>query len=681
MNLADNIGKIKGIGEKTRILYEKIGVVTIQDLLHYYPRTYEKFEEAVPIPALEEGKVFSVAGFITKRPDVNLASRMPIVSTSLVQDGHFLKLVWFRMPYLRNKLIPGSYFVFRGRVIRKGRGYCMEQPQIFTASEYDSLKEVLQPVYPLVNKLTGKSISKVVRTALNAVSEVPDYLPSDIKETYNLMNYYDAIQTIHFPATQSQLLSARKRLVFDEFLFFILMLKELKETSGSINNQFLITKHSKTEFLLAKLPYKLTEAQEKVWEQLRQGLEGRKIMTRLIQGDVGSGKTILAVLALLLVAENGYQGAIMAPTEVLARQHYETIQELFATYQIEYNCVLLTGSMKASEKRQAYERIKNADADIIIGTHALIQNNLEFHNLALAVTDEQHRFGVRQREAFSDKGMSPHVIVMSATPIPRTLAMILYGDLEVSVIDELPKQRLPIRNCVVGPSYREKAYQFMQKEIQSGRQVYIICPMVEESENVEAENVKEYAKKLRRFFPETIQIACLHGRMKPAEKDAVMERFKENKIQILVTTTVIEVGINVPNATVMMIENAERFGLAQLHQLRGRVGRGKHQSYCIFLNGSKSSEKQKRLELLNKSNDGFYIASEDLKLRGPGDVFGLRQSGLLDFKIADIYQDSAILQEAFEASELIYDKMKNKMDEIQELVNKLEYFTSMRTIL
>ena len=387
-------------------------------------------------------------------------------------------------------------------------------------------------------------------------------------------------------------------------------------------------------------------------------------MSRLVQGDVGSGKTIVAVLALLNTALKGYQAAMMAPTEVLARQHYESITSLFEAYDIPIKVVLLTGSMTAKEKRRAYDRIECGLAKIIVGTHALIQDAVYYDNLALVVTDEQHRFGVKQRESFAKKGGVPHVLVMSATPIPRTLAIILYGDLDISVIDELPANRLPIKNCVVDTSYRQTAYTFMKKQIAEGRQCYIICPMVEESEAMEAENVTDYSRMLQEEMGTQIVVDHLHGKMKQAAKDEIMERFGRNEIQILVSTTVIEVGIDVPNATVMMIENAERFGLAQLHQLRGRVGRGKYQSYCIFMTGSKAKETKKRLEILNKTNDGFKIASEDLKLRGPGDLFGIRQSGLMDFGLGDIYQDAAILQKANEAAEWL---LKNNPEYVQQI--------------
>ena len=373
-------------------------------------------------------------------------------------------------------------------------------------------------------------------------------------------------------------------------------------------------------------------------------------MNRLIQGDVGSGKTIIAFFALITAALNNGQGAMMAPTEVLARQHYDNLIELIKEHNINVNPVVLVGSMTAKEKREAYKVIESGDADIIIGTHALIQEKVNYNNLTMVVTDEQHRFGVRQREAISEKGEHPHIMVMSATPIPRTLAIIMYGDLDISVIDELPANRLPIANCVVGTDYRPNAYDFMTKQIAKGRQVYVICPTVEYSEAVEGENVIEYAEKLKRIMPVSVNIEFLHGRMKPAEKNEIMDRFANNQIQILVSTTVVEVGVNVPNATVMMVENAERFGLAQLHQLRGRVGRGKYQSYCIFIQGNNEENTSKRLKILNESNDGFYIAGEDLKLRGPGDLFGIRQSGLMEFKIGDIYNDAGILKNASEAA-------------------------------
>ena len=379
-------------------------------------------------------------------------------------------------------------------------------------------------------------------------------------------------------------------------------------------------------------------------------MTGDYLMSRLIQGDVGSGKTILAFLALFLAAGNGWQGCLMVPTEVLAVQHMEAIQKQICEQKLPFYAELLTGSMTAKQKREACGRIASGESQIIIGTHAVFQEKIQYKNLALVITDEQHRFGVRQRESLSEKGDMPHVMVMSATPIPRTLAVILYGDLDISVVNELPANRLPVKNCVVDTSYRPKAYRFIEKQVKMGHQAYIICPMVEESEQIEAEDVISYTEKLRSTLPQDITVSYLHGKMKPAKKNEIMEAFVKNEIQVLVSTTVIEVGVNVPNASVMMIENAERFGLAQLHQLRGRVGRGAAQSYCILCYGKDGEKTKKRLEILNKSNDGFYIANEDLRLRGPGDLFGIRQSGELAFRIGDVFQDAAILQEANDAA-------------------------------
>lgn len=536
----------------------------------------------------------------------------------------------------------------------------MEQPEIFTPEAYEAVRDSMQPIYGQTKGLGNKAIVRAVAQALEQRQLEREYLPPSLREKYELAEYNYAIEHIHFPSSRQELLFARKRLVFDEFFFFLLAVRRLKEKRQDCRSSFVMSHASQVDHLIEALPYSLTEAQNKVLKEVSRDLESGLVMNRLIQGDVGSGKTIIAVLALLQTACNGFQGALMAPTEVLARQHFESITGLFKTYNIKKTAVLVTGSMTAKEKRTAYEKIASHEADIIVGTHALIQEKVHYHRLGLVITDEQHRFGVGQREALGSKGQEngslPHVLVMSATPIPRTLAIILYGDLDISVIDQMPANRLPIKNCVVNTGYRERAYQFMAREVAAGRQAYVICPMVEASEMIEAENVLDYTKLLRQKLPETITVEYLHGKMKGKEKNQIMERFAAGEIQVLVSTTVVEVGVNVPNATVMMIENAERFGLAQLHQLRGRVGRGSHQSYCIMVNCSDQEGTQERLDILNRSNDGFYIASEDLKLRGPGDFFGIRQSGDMEFKLADIYTDASLLKTVSEEVNRILDE-------------------------
>jgi ATP-dependent DNA helicase RecG len=525
----------------------------------------------------------------------------------------------------------------------------MEQPAVFRLEQYAALSDELRPVYSLVKGLTSQMIQKAVKQVLAAKSLLREYLPQEYRERYELSEYNFAVEQIHFPKNSHDLALARRRLVFDEFFFFILQLRSLKAVREQSEHAFQIHASKLPEKLIANLPYTLTGAQTNVWKTMEQELQGTAVMARLIQGDVGSGKTIVSILALVMVADNGYQGALMVPTEVLARQHYASIFSLIEENGFPFQVVLLTGSMTAKQKREAYAKIASGEASIIVGTHALIQEKVVYHNLALVITDEQHRFGVRQREMLSLKGNTPHTIVMSATPIPRTLAVILYGDLDISVINEMPASRLPIKNCVVGTGYRKKAYEFIEQQVKEGHQAYVICPMVEESEAVDAENVIEYAEMLRTQLPPQITVEYLHGKMKPSEKNEIMERFLANEIQVLVSTTVVEVGVNVPNATVMMIENAERFGLAQLHQLRGRVGRGAAQSYCIFLHTMEGKDIRERLDILCKSNDGFEIARRDMKLRGPGDLFGVRQSGMLDFTLADIYTDAEVLQQANEA--------------------------------
>ena len=524
----------------------------------------------------------------------------------------------------------------------------MEQPAIYTPEKYEAMEHLLLPVYTLPKGLSNQLMLKAERSVLEEEHLFRDYLPTELREKHQLCEYNYAIKQIHFPDDMETLIEARKRLVFDELFLFILNLQYQKERKEKEKNQFSFQSDDFVEQLIEKLPYKLTNAQLRALSEVRADMRSDYVMQRLIQGDVGSGKTIIAFLAMADTAHNGCQSAIMAPTEVLARQHYESFQSMCEMFGLVFPVILITGSMTAKQKKLAYQEILDHPDALIIGTHALIQEKVIYQNLALVITDEQHRFGVKQREIFSEKGTKPHILVMSATPIPRTLAIILYGDLDISVVDEVPAKRLPIKNCVVDTRYRPKAYQFIEKEVAAGHQAYVICPLVEESENMEAENVTDYAKRLKEELPDTIEIGLLHGQMKPAQKNDIMERFAANEIQVLVSTTVVEVGVNVPNATVMMIENAEHFGLAQLHQLRGRVGRGDAQSYCIMVNCSDSKESQKRLDILNKSNDGFKIASEDLKLRGPGDFFGIRQSGEMQFALADIYQDAYIMQRASE---------------------------------
>lgn len=659
------IREIKGIGEKTEKLFEKLNIYTAGDLLRYYPRGYDVYEEPVPVSEAEEGKICTVTGAIFGRVQVAGNRRLPVTTLHVRDLTGTLKAVWFRMPFLRNTFSGGGAVTLRGRVVRKGRELAMEQPEIFYPPEkYEEKSGTLQPIYGLTKGLTNNGVSKAVGQVLKNLDLSREVLPEDLRMKYSLAEYNYALRGIHFPEDKEVYFHARKRLVFEEFLAFILSLRRLKDSNQRMENNYVMDVDEKVEKLIGELPFSLTGAQRKVWGEIAGDLASDTVMSRLVQGDVGSGKTIVAVLALLNTALHGYQAAMMAPTEVLARQHYESITKLLEEYEIPVKVELLTGSMTAKEKRRAYDRIECGYARIIIGTHALIQSAVNYDCLALVITDEQHRFGVKQREAFAGKGGMPHVLVMSATPIPRTLAIILYGDLDISVIDELPANRLPIKNCVVDTGYRKTAYTFMKKEIAAGRQCYVICPMVEESEQLEAENVQDYGAMLQEEMGPDIRVACLHGKMKAALKDEIMEAFGRNEIQILVSTTVIEVGIDVPNATVMMIENAERFGLAQLHQLRGRVGRGKHQSYCIFMSASRAEETKERLSILRDTNDGFKIASEDLRLRGPGDLFGIRQSGLLNFRLGDVFQDAKILQMANEAADEI---LKNEEEWVKNL--------------
>lgn len=650
------IEQIKGIGEKTAVLFHRLNIYTVGELLQYYPRVYDVYEEPAALADLAETDEGTVLAVVWEPMKLNRGGKLQITTGKFADiNGQILHAKWFRMPYLCSTFRKGMRVVLRGRFKGSGEKRSMEQPEIFLEENYRKQLGYLHPVYGLTAGLGNKTISKAVGQALESMGQLPETFSPELLHQYDLMAYDAAVRQIHFPGNQEEFQKARTRLVFEEFYRFIIGVRKMKEEVTRLKNHFAIVPHYEVEQFIEKLPYDLTGAQLRTWEEIVQDMTGDGIMNRMVQGDVGSGKTIVAILAMYLTALCGYQAVMMAPTAVLAGQHYENICRLFAEQGISLRVALLTGSMTAAKKRELYRQIAAHEIDIIIGTHALIQEKVTYADLALVITDEQHRFGVKQREALSQKGLIPHVLVMSATPIPRSLAIILYGDLDMSIIDEKPARRLPIKTCAVGISYRNTAYKFIQKEIAAGHQAYVICPMVEESEVMEGENVGDYAEKLSSIFPPSVHIGVLHGKMKQAQKDQVMSDFGKGDIQILVSTTVIEVGIDVANATVILIEDAQRFGLAQLHQLRGRVGRGSSQSYCILINTSGSKESKKRLDILNQSNDGFHIASEDLKLRGPGDFFGVRQSGELQFRLGDVYTDAAVLKQAAEAAQLYPD--------------------------
>ena len=676
MQITDSVRTVKGIGEKAEQCLNRMNIYTVGDLLEHYPRDYDEFKPIRPIESLTEGELVAVEGSLLARPQMKTAGRLKILTITLQDETGCILVTWFNMPFLRNQLKMGTRYILRGKIAKKNGRLVLEQPKMYTKEEFYRQVGKLRPIYPLTAGITNHAITKALERCLKETENLREFLPPEIRKRQQLVEYKKALRQLHFPADKKEMREGRTRLVFDELFLYALALTYIKK-NGAVPSTYVIEDKREVSEFMEKLPYSLTGAQTKVYREIMEDMTGGFVMNRLVQGDVGSGKTIVAVLALYQIVLNGGQGAFMVPTEVLARQHYRSLCDMLAERGVRIG--LLTGSLTAKQKREGQEKTASGEWDIIVGTHAMIQDKVEFSNLALVITEEQHRFGVKQRETLFKKGKEPHVLAMSATPIPRTLALILYGDMDLSVIDERPANRLPIKNCVVNTDYRPNAYKFMKQQIDMGRQVYIICPMVEEGEESELENVVIYTEELRGIFPASVRIDSLHGKMRPQEKEEIMERFSHGETDILVSTTVIEVGIDVPNATVMMIENAERFGLAQLHQLRGRVGRGQEQSYCILMTGHETKESRERLSVLAGSNDGFYIAREDLKIRGQGDLFGIRQSGEQVFRLADIFEDAAILKRAGEEAEqfteneiaLLYKKNERLKERIRSYLGQV----------
>ena len=663
MERKDSIVVLKGIGTKIQSLFQKLNIVTIADLLQHFPRTYMRMGETIGISMLRINEIAAVKGRVKRTELVRTRGGKTALQAYVADDsGRILLCSWFNMPYLKHSLKIDSEQVFYGKVTMMGDRVFMSQPKIFDVNKYENMKKELQPVYSLTKGLNNSFVSSLIRQVLedmNLQEEYREYLPDFIMKKYAFMPRYQALYKIHRAKDEAELRAARDRLVFDEFFIFLLKLFFLKEKNERVDNTKKIANRELADRLSFALPFALTEVQLKALDDIYKDMNSLHPMNRLLQGDVGSGKTIVAILSMLMAYESGYQSAFMAPTEVLAVQHYSYIKSLISEHSLSCKTVLLVGSMTAKQKKEAYEKIEKNEADFIIGTHALIQDKLKFNNLALVITDEQHRFGVKQRKSLSDKSDSVHTLVMSATPIPRTLAIMLYGELDISVMNVLPSDRLPIKNAILNEGHRKAANAFLLKQVRMGRQCYIVCPMIDVNEELDLQNVTQYKENLQAIMPKDIKIAALHGAMAANEKNRIMEEFSLGHIDILVATTVIEVGVNVPNATVMLIEDADRFGLAQLHQLRGRVGRGKEQSYAMFMSGSHSDISMKRLQVLKESNDGFYIAEQDLKLRGPGELFGLRQSGALNFRLADIYSDTHQLTKA--AEELSYLNRKDSV--------------------
>lgn len=677
--LNKDVQYVKGIGPKRAYKLNKLGIFTLKDLIYYFPRQFEDRNNLKKIAQLDNDEKATIKAVITGIETSSPKKGMTLTKVCVKDETSSAKLVFFNQPHIKNAFRVGDMVLVFGKVKKSYKNVELTSCEIefFTKSPKNTCK--VMPIYPLTYGVTNKEIMSIMKTVLDSEElKIKEYLPINIIKKYNLCSIDYAIKNIHSPQSKDSLKVALYRIIFEEFLILQMGLFLFKSGINDCKG-IKFNKNENLDNIRSSLPFKLTKAQSRALNEIIDDMASDKIMNRLVQGDVGSGKTVVALLSLANCVLNGYQGALMAPTEILAEQHYAYLSDTLEEFNI--NVELLVGSCTKKQKENILKRVKNNEIDILIGTHALIEDTIEFNNIGLVITDEQHRFGVRQRSRLSDKGKNPDIIVMTATPIPRTLALILYGDLDISIIDELPPGRQPIETMAIDKKKRERVYNnLVRDEVQKGRQVYIVCPLVEESEAIEAKAATELVEELKSQYFSDLRVGLLHGKMKSSEKDNIMKMFKNKEIDILVSTTVIEVGVNVPNATLMIIENSERFGLAQLHQLRGRVGRGVHKSYCILIYASKSEVCRQRMSIMEETNDGFKISEKDLEIRGPGEFFGTRQHGIPELKVANIFKHMKILKLAQQEARYILGEDKNLNFEENKLL-KNEIFDKFKYTL
>ncbi len=666
MDLNKNVQFIKGVGEARAKLLNRLGIYELKDLITYYPRTYEDRSIPKKIEELVDGEEALIEVMpVTRVSEIRIRRNMTILKMNARDDTGVCQMTWFNQSYLKGMFKPGEYYKFYGKVSKKGNKVEMNSPVYDKAEDTKNTGRII-PIYPTTFKLSQTTLRKIIENGLSEMNgKIDESLPEYLIDEYKLLDLNTAVKQIHFPDSFDDFNLARKRLVFEELLSMQLALLALKNQYSKDVKGIAFDKDAKMSDVINKLPFSLTKAQLRVLEEIDSDMEREKPMNRLLQGDVGSGKTVVALIAAYKCVKSGYQAAIMAPTAILASQHLESFTEILKDTGI--RCELLISGITKKKKEDILRRLEAGEIDILIGTHALLEENVVFKNLGLVVTDEQHRFGVRQRNIITQKGDNPDVLVMTATPIPRTLALILYGDLDISIIDELPPNRKKIETYAVTKGMDQRVNNFLKQQIDKGRQAYIVCPLVEENEEINAKSVMELAEHYKNEVFSDYRVEYLHGKMKPKEKDAIMEEFKNGNIDILISTTVIEVGVNVPNSNIMVVENAERFGLAQLHQLRGRVGRGEYQSYCILKYNGNSQVIRERMKVMTSTNDGFVISEKDLELRGTGEFFGTKQHGLPEFKIANLFEDIGTLK----AVQAIAIKIINDDPKLEKDKNKL----------